>query len=132
LRRSAWRRDPDTGLPQERFARLDESYLTATDPPRLRRELWPAGTCFNANSLASEVTGERRPDRIVAAARNDPAYPWWFLYEDAATQTGILGWATHPSSFAAWVSSYQAATARVQQANLRRGRCPVGSGSVVA
>ena len=81
---SAWWRDPDTGLPREQFARVDECYLTDTDPPRLRRELFPDCTHFNVSTLAFEVTGNRRPDRLVAAAMNDPAYPWRILYEDAA------------------------------------------------
>ena len=125
-------RDPDTGLPRKQFARLDECYLTETDPPRLRPELFPDCTDFNVSTLAFNVTGNPRPDRLVEAAMKDPAYPWRILYEDADTQTGALAWGTHQSSFSAWVNSYQAAIAQVQQANLRRGRCPVSSGSVVA
>jgi hypothetical protein len=132
MSRSAWWRDPDTGLSREQFRRLDECYLTDTDPPRLRRERFPDCTHFNVNTLAFEFTGNRRPDRLVAAAKNDPAYPWRILYEDAAERIGRLAWGTHQSSFAAWVSSHQVATAQVQQANLRHGPCPVGGGSVVA
>jgi hypothetical protein len=131
MKRSATIRDPDTGLPQKQFALLDECYLTETEPPRFRRELFPDCTHFNVSTLAFEVTGNRRPDRLVAAAMRDPAYPWRILYADAAERTGNLAWGTHVSSFTAWVSSYQSATAQVQQGNLRRGPCPVGSGSVV-
>ena len=88
MSRSASWRDPDTGLMRAQFARIDECYLTDTDPPRLRRELFPDCTDFNVSTLAFKVTGNPRPDRLVAAAKEDPDYPWRILYEDADTQTG--------------------------------------------
>lgn len=133
MSKGAWKhRDPDTGLPASRFRLIDEAYLSDEDPPRLRLGLFLDCDRWNVSSLAAEVTGLRRPDRTVAAATADPAYPWRIILD---VDGRVAARVTHVNSFAAWVNSYHAAIVDRRGDNLRHSSTgmdiPVGAGSVV-